>query len=379
MKIKATIERIPGGMMLIPLLLGAVLNTLAPDTGAYFGSFTKGMISGTVPILAVWFFCIGASIDLRATGTVLRKSGTLVITKIAVAWVVAMIAASFIPDTGIQTGFFAGLSVLAIVSAMDMTNGGLYASLMNQYGTKEESGAFVLMSLESGPLMTMVILGSAGLASFEPHHFIGAVLPFLIGFTLGNLDHDLRSFFSKATPVLIPFFGFALGNTINLSVIVDTGLLGILLGVAVIVITGIPLIIADRVIGGGNGTAGVAASSAAGAAVANPVIIAQINPAFEPVAASATALVAASVIVTAILVPIITALYAKRFNKNLVAKTLCTTNSVLAPLTVPAQLMSGDDAKISSTIASASRFAEHNRGIPNATFCHRCVTDQLTG
>lgn len=224
-----------------------------------------------------------------------------------------MIAASFIPDTGIQTGFFAGLSVLAIVSAMDMTNGGLYASLMNQYGTKEESGAFVLMSLESGPLMTMVILGSAGLASFEPHHFVGAVLPFLIGFTLGNLDHDLRAFFSKATPVLIPFFGFALGNTINLSVIVDTGLLGILLGVAVIIITGIPLIIADRVIGGGNGTAGVAASSAAGAAVANPVIIAQINPAFEPVAASATALVAASVIVTAILVPIITALYAKRF------------------------------------------------------------------
>ena len=313
MKIKATMERIPGGMMLIPLLLGAVLNTLAPTTGEYFGSFTKGMIGGTVPILAVWFFCIGASIDLRATGTVLRKSGTLVLTKIAVAWVVAMIAASFIPDTGIQTGFFAGLSVLAIVSAMDMTNGGLYASLMNQYGTKEESGAFVLMSLESGPLMTMVILGSAGLASFEPHHFIGAVLPFLIGFALGNLDHDLRAFFSKATPVLIPFFGFALGNTINLNVILDTGLLGIVLGVAVIIITGIPLIIADRVIGGGNGTAGVAASSAAGAAVANPVIIAQINPSFAPVAASATALVAASVIVTAILVPIITALYAKRY------------------------------------------------------------------
>ncbi|CCJ99681.1 2-keto-3-deoxygluconate permease (KDG permease) [Cronobacter malonaticus 507] len=55
MKIKATMERIPGGMMLIPLLLGAVLNTLAPETGNYFGSFTKGMISGTVPILASGF------------------------------------------------------------------------------------------------------------------------------------------------------------------------------------------------------------------------------------------------------------------------------------------------------------------------------------
>ncbi len=85
-------------MMLVPLLLGAVLNTTAPDTGNYFGSFTKGMIGGTVPITAVWFFCIGASIDLRATGTVLRKSGTLVITKIAVARIVAFIAAMVIPE-----------------------------------------------------------------------------------------------------------------------------------------------------------------------------------------------------------------------------------------------------------------------------------------
>lgn len=320
MKIKSAIERIPGGMMLVPLLLGALLNTLAPETGAYFGSFTKGMIGGTVPILAVWFFCIGASIELRATGVVLRKSGTLVVTKIATAWGVAMLAAMVIPEHGITSGVFAGLSVLAIVSAMDMTNGGLYASLMNQYGSKEEAGAFVLMSLESGPLMTMVILGSAGLATFEPQHFVGAVLPFLVGFALGNLDSDLREFFGKATTTLIPFFGFALGNTINLGVILDTGLLGVLLGAAVIVITGIPLILADRFIGGGNGTAGIAASSSAGAAVANPVIIAQMNPAFAPVAQSATALVATSVIVTSVLVPVITALYARQVGSGAAAK-----------------------------------------------------------
>jgi 2-keto-3-deoxygluconate permease len=320
MKIKSAIERIPGGMMLVPLLLGALLNTMAPGTGEYFGSFTKGMIGGTVPILAVWFFCIGASIELRATGRVLRKSGTLVVTKIATAWGVAMLAAVVIPEHGITSGVFAGLSVLAIISAMDMTNGGLYASLMNQYGTKEEAGAFVLMSLESGPLMTMVILGSAGLATFEPQHFIGAVLPFLVGFVLGNLDSDLREFFGKATTTLIPFFGFALGNTINLGVILDTGLLGVFLGAAVIVITGIPLILADRFIGGGNGTAGIAASSSAGAAVANPVIIAQMNPAFAPVAQSATALVATSVIVTSVLVPVITALYARHAGSSVAAK-----------------------------------------------------------
>ncbi|WP_087998288.1 2-keto-3-deoxygluconate transporter [Gottfriedia solisilvae] len=316
MKILKTIEKIPGGLMLVPLFLGAIIHTLAPKSGEYFGSFTNGLMTGTVPILAVWFFCMGAGINIKATGTVLRKSGTLVITKIAVAWVVAIVASLFIPDGGIQTGFFAGFSVLALIAAMDMTNGGLYASIMQQYGTKEEAGAFVLMSLESGPLVTMLILGTTGLAAFEPHVFVGAVLPFLIGFILGNLDHDLRDFFSKATHTMIPFFGFALGNSIDLTVIAKTGVAGIVLGILVIVVTGIPLMLADKYIGGGNGTAGLAASSTAGAAVANPMIIAQMKPEFLPVAESATALVAASIIVTSILVPILTAYFSQFMSKK---------------------------------------------------------------
>src|ERR1700744_3917181 len=111
MKLKKALDRIPGGLMLVPLLLGACVHTFAPGAGKYFGSFTNGLISGTVPILAVWFFCMGATIDLRATGTVLRKSGTLLVTKMLVAWIVTLIAAPFIPEAGITTGIFAGLSV----------------------------------------------------------------------------------------------------------------------------------------------------------------------------------------------------------------------------------------------------------------------------
>lgn len=82
------------------------------DVGATFSGramshlFTRrreilnGMITGTVPILAVWFFCMGASIKRSATSTVLRKSGTLVITKILVAWVVAAIASRILPEHG---------------------------------------------------------------------------------------------------------------------------------------------------------------------------------------------------------------------------------------------------------------------------------------
>ncbi|CAB3724975.1 2-keto-3-deoxygluconate transporter [Paraburkholderia rhynchosiae] len=316
MKLKKAIDRIPGGLMLVPLLLGACVHTFAPGAGKYFGSFTNGLIAGTVPILAVWFFCMGATIDLRATGTVLRKSGTLLVTKMVVAWIATLIASHFIPIDGIKAGLFAGLSVLAITTSMDMTNGGLYAAVMQQYGTKEEAGAFVLMSVESGPLVSMIILGAAGVAFFEPRLFVGAVLPFLVGFVLGNIDGDLREFFGRCVHPLIPFFGFALGNGIDLNVIAKSGMAGVLLGLAVIVVTGIPLILADRWVAGGNGAAGLAASSTAGAAVANPAIIGEMIPSFKPLVPAATAMVATACLVTAILVPMLTALWVRRHHSR---------------------------------------------------------------
>ena len=312
MKIKKALDRIPGGLMLVPLLLGACVHTFAPGAGKYFGSFTNGLITGTVPILAVWFFCMGATINLKATGMVLRKSGTLLATKMLVAWIVTLIASRFIPVEGIKTGLFAGLSMLAITTSMDMTNGGLYAAVMQQYGTKEEAGAFVLMSIESGPLVSMIILGATGVAFFEPRLFVGAVLPFLIGFALGNFDSELRELFGRCVHPLIPFFGFALGNGIDLSVIARSGIPGVVLGLAVIVVTGIPLILADRWLAGGNGAAGLAASSTAGAAVANPAIIGEMIPSFKPLVPAATAMVATACLVTAILVPILTALWVRR-------------------------------------------------------------------
>ena len=60
MQIKRSIEKIPGGMMLVPLFLGALCHTFSPEAGKYFGSFTNGMITGTVALLlAVWFFAWG--------------------------------------------------------------------------------------------------------------------------------------------------------------------------------------------------------------------------------------------------------------------------------------------------------------------------------
>ena len=54
---------------ILMLLLGALCKTFAPGAPAYFKGFTQGIMTGVIPILAVWFFCMGSSIRLSATTT----------------------------------------------------------------------------------------------------------------------------------------------------------------------------------------------------------------------------------------------------------------------------------------------------------------------
>ena len=106
----------------------------------------------------------------------------------------------------------AGFSTLAIVCAINDTNGGLYMALMGRYGTPQEMGAYSVMSLESGPFITMMTLG--GLLAFPWQTLLGAILPLLAGIVLGNLDREMRDFLGKAAPALIPFFAFAIGSSL---------------------------------------------------------------------------------------------------------------------------------------------------------------------
>ncbi|NWA04638.1 2-keto-3-deoxygluconate permease [Pseudomonas gingeri] len=309
--IKRSIERVPGGMMIVPLLIGSLVATFLPDMPKFFGSFTNAMFTGALPILAVFYVCMGASIDVKATPYLLKKGGVLFGTKVGTAMLIGIVMGHFLGEQPISSGLFAGLSTLALVAAMNDTNGGLYMALMGQYGRSEDVGAYSVMSLESGPFLTMVTLGVAGLSAFPWPTLVGAILPLLLGMLLGNLDREMRDFLARAVPVMIPFFALALGATLDLHKVWQAGLLGIALGIAVVVVTGIPLYFADR-LSGGTGVAGAAAANTAGNAAAVPALIAAANPVYEQAAASATLLVASCVVVTAIVSPVLVSAIAKR-------------------------------------------------------------------
>jgi len=198
---------------------------------------------------------------------------------------------------------------------MSDTNGGMFMALTSVMGNKDDVGTYVPQSIETGPFLTMLIFVGTGLANIPWLTMVSVIAPIFVGAILGNIDSDIRDFFSSHEPIIVPFMAFTLGQTINLRNVVKAGLPGVFLGVTVWIVTGFVCILADKFLGG-SGVAGAAASSTAGNSAAVPAAVALGDHKFASIAPAATVQVAASVIVTAILTPILTSwMYRKNLKK----------------------------------------------------------------
>jgi len=305
MRIYRFINRVPGGLMVVPLFIGMAINTFFP-TLLQIGGFTQALSGAGYPtMLGMYLFTVGTKMTLRAAPRMLMRGMGLLTAKVGTATLFALAVANWFG------GDILGLSTLAVMVAMSDTNGGMFLALTGVMGDKEDSGTYVVQSIETGPFLTMLIFVGAGLAVIPWLTMVSVIAPLAAGAILGNLDDELKEFFASREAIIVPFMAFTLGQTINLKSVVTAGLPGILLGLTVVTVTGIVCIAVDRLLGG-SGIAGAAASSTAGNSAAVPQAVALADPSFAPIAPAATVQVAASVIVTAILTPLLTAWWSRR-------------------------------------------------------------------
>ncbi|WP_334333067.1 2-keto-3-deoxygluconate permease [Companilactobacillus sp. HBUAS59544] len=317
MSIKKSIDKVPGGIMIVPLIIGTIVHTLWPKLDVELTGVTGSFMVGTSVLLFVFFFCIGTGINLKSSGKIAVKGVTLLSVKVLLAALLGIIINMFLPITGITHGIFAGFSTLAVIASFNAANGGLYTALMSTIPDREiDLAAYPFFSIQSGPFFTMLTLGIAGIGAFPWQALVSTLVPFILGIVLGGLDPEIRKMYSSVGGALIPFFAFTIGYSMNLSMLIKSGIVGILMGIAVVFISGYVLYLSDRYIARSDGLAGWAASSTAGAAISVPVVIAQMDKHFAPVAESATAIVATCVLITAILTPIVTMWYYKKLQRK---------------------------------------------------------------
>lgn len=295
--------------MVVPLFIGMALNTFFPNV-MKIGGFTEALTNKGFPtILGMYLFVVGTKMTMRAAPTMLKRGFGIMGAKVGIAILISLAIAKYF------NGDFLGLSTLAVLAAMNDTNGGMFLALTSTMGDKDDAGTYVAQSIETGPFLTMLVLVGAGLANIPWLTMVSVIAPIAAGAILGNLDRDMREFFGKHEPLIIPFMAFTLGQGINLKSVLTAGLPGVLLGVAVLVITGFFCILADKLLGG-SGIAGAAASSTAGNAAGTPNAVALADPTFAAIAPIATVQVAASVIVTAVLTPLITTWMYRRVERK---------------------------------------------------------------
>jgi 2-keto-3-deoxygluconate permease len=338
------LRRIPGSLMIVPLLLGAILSTIdrahftwvqqilrslgaapvASRDGSevyeflQIGGFATALTGvGATTLIAMFLVCVTSQMNFRIGGRAVKKG--LIITTFK--FLVAVACGYALAITSDPFEGWLGLSLMTVIAAMSNTNGGLYLALTGMYGDRSDMGAISVISLNNGPFLTLLALGMLG-ERFPIAAFLGVLAPMVLGFCLGQASEDIRRFLAPGEKLCIPFFAFALGTTMNLGVFLDPDALlgGAVLGISTVAFTGTAATIALRLLGERTSIAGFAAASTAGNAIQTPLAVAvaarlagaasEAAIRYEQMVPRAMAQISVSVIVTAVLCPFIVAFVA---------------------------------------------------------------------
>ncbi|WP_392559495.1 2-keto-3-deoxygluconate permease [Orbus mooreae] len=304
-------NKVPGGLIIIPLIAAILINTFFPSVLAIGGPTSALFKYGSTAMMGMFLLICGSSINIKQAGLPLYKGSVLLLLKIVVGALVGWAVGSFFGPDG-----FLGLSTLVIIVCLTSSNSSLYIALCGDYGDASDAGAISVFCIKDGPFVSMIVLGATGLASIPFESLLSMIIPLLIGMAWGNLDKKFKELCSSAQPLIIIIMSFAIGANSSIKTVFTAGLSGILLGI-ISAVTGIFFFYMYNIFLRKKTALGAALGTTAASSALTPAIVAQTDPALLPFVDAATAQLATASIITMITAPLLVAY----FDKRLKAKT----------------------------------------------------------
>lgn len=299
MNILERVQKIPGGMMVIPMAITALINTFMPSILQIGNPLTATFTGkGTMCVVGMMLVFTGIQIKPRQILLCLKRGGILSGIKVVIGIVFGILIMKLFGMDGIF-----GISTLAWVACLTSCNPGLYIALMNDYGDEIDRVNYVLLNVIGLPFIPVCILGFANGNGFDYKSVIATIVPLLIGMLLGCLDPKIRDFSEAGVKVLIPFMGFCLGANINLGLAIHSIGKGMLLFLVYMIFNFIPLYLIDTKALKQRGHSSAAISCVAGLAMTVPSLMAESDKSYLQYVNEATAQLAFVVVISGIVTP----------------------------------------------------------------------------
>lgn len=305
-------KAIPGGLVLIPLILAVFIATVCPSLYKIGGYVTALFYNGNACMMGFFLIVCGSMIDVRQVGMPLYKGCIMTGIKFILGVVLGYLVGMIWGDTGIME-----LTPFVLIAAITNSNGSLYISLSSQYGDASDTGAISILSLNDGPFFTLVALGATGLANIPFMSLVATMVPLLIGFIWGNVDKEFRRVCQTSQPIVTFFMTISIGAKTSVGTILVAGASGILLGF-ISALTGILFFFLINMLlpKKERNAMGAAIGTTALNSAMTPAAVAEADPAMAPYVPMATAQCATASVITLFVCPFLVAFFDNYMRKN---------------------------------------------------------------
>ena len=301
MRIVERCKKVPGGLMLVMVFIGAVMNTFFPTWLQIGDPFTvTSTKSGLMPMVGLMLFFTGTQMKGETIKKVARRGGMLFLFKLGLFLIFGYTVWNLL-----GTGSFLGISSLAWITAFMSCNSALYLSIVQQLGDDVDQANFGLLTLVGMPNVALLLFNQSSSIMEIVADVAAMSLPFLLGMIITYLDSSFQRMFEKGTQCIIPIAGFEFGTNIHLLTMFQSGFAGIVLCVVTLCLSLIPTLIFDCKVLKQPGYAAIASCGLSGVSLSLPYLASQIVSEFEPIVEVVTGQCAVALLLTTFLLPFI--------------------------------------------------------------------------